>query len=158
MANGTWVQLVLPNEIRLIDLAHAASESLAGLAGLDEDDALNMGLAVREAVINAMVHGNRSRADRSVTVLFEATAGSLRVKVRDQGAGFDPASTADATAEENLLRTSGRGLLLMRAFVDEVEFSRSDDGGTEVTLVKTKSRETGLTEKNPTASNGGIEE
>jgi serine/threonine-protein kinase RsbW len=156
MANGTWAQLVLPNEIRLIDLTHTVSESMAGLAGLDEDDALNVGLAVREAVINAMVHGNRQRADRSVTVRFDVAAGELRVRVRDEGDGFDPASAADPTAHENLLRTSGRGLLLMRAFVDEMSFS-SAGGGTEVTLVKRSSSAHGPGEETA-ASNGGIEE
>jgi serine/threonine-protein kinase RsbW len=108
---------------------------MAALAGLDEDEALNVGLAVREGVINAMVHGNEKSPDRSVTVRFEVAAGELRIHIRDQGAGFDPSSAQDATAGENLLRTSGRGLLLMRAFVDEVSFS-NDGGGTEVTLVK----------------------
>ncbi len=136
MAAELSVRLVLSNEIRLIDLVHAASEQLAGLAGLDGDEALNVGLAVREAVINAMLHGNRQDPSRSVEVRLTTDEERLTATIVDQGNGFERDRTPDPTDEANLLRNSGRGLLLMEAFVDTVHFRNLPRGGTEVTMVK----------------------
>jgi serine/threonine-protein kinase RsbW len=136
MAAKTSVKLVISSETRLIDLVHAASESLAGLAGFGADDALNVGLAVREAVINAMLHGNREDAELKVTVALTADADRLVARISDQGDGFDPARTPDPRVAVNLLRNSGRGLLLINAFVDSVKFRTLPRGGTQVTLVK----------------------
>jgi serine/threonine-protein kinase RsbW len=142
MAAGTSVKLVISSEIRLIDLVHSASEKVAELAGFDADEALNVGLAVREAVINAVLHGNRQDRRLKVNVTLESDDDGLRATVRDEGHGFDPSATPDPTDGENRLRTSGRGLLLMQAFVDEVRFRRPRGGGTEVTM--TKRRATGM--------------
>ncbi len=136
MAVGTTVQLVLPSEVRLIDLVHAASEKMAEFVGFGEDEALNVGLAIREAVINAMVHGNRNDPRRAVRVTLACTDGALTATVLDQGAGFDRRQAPDPRTGDNRLRTSGRGLLLMEAFVDEVRFSHPPGGGTEVVMVK----------------------
>jgi len=136
MSAGTSVKLVLPSEVRLIDLVHTASEQMAGLAGFDEDEALNVGLAVREAVINAMVHGNGEDPARSVSVALTIGADALQATVCDQGNGFDPERAPDPRSGENRLRTSGRGLLLMEAFVDEVEIRRQPTGGMEVVMKK----------------------
>lgn len=136
MSRGTSVKLVMPSEVRLVDLVHAASERMAALAGFDDDQALNVGLAVREAVINAMVHGNREDPNRSVFVTLTSGADGLVATILDQGNGFDPARAPDPRAGQNRLRTSGRGLLLMEAFVDEVRFRRDEGGGTEVVMTK----------------------
>ena len=135
---GVSVRLVLPNELRLLDVVHSASEKMAEIAGFDEDAALNVGLAMREAVINAMIHGNRRDPARKVEVTLDARPSRFEAKVSDEGAGFDPERRSDPTAEANLLNTSGRGLLLMRAFVDEVRFRRRRSRGMEVTLVKNR--------------------
>jgi len=136
MAAGTSVKLVIPSEIRLIDLVHAASERMAELAGLDADEALNVGLAVREAVINAMLHGNRQDPRLEVKITLSTDGDYLTAVVADQGNGFARDETPDPTEEANLLRNSGRGLLLMEAFVDKVKFRSLPKGGTEVTMVK----------------------
>jgi serine/threonine-protein kinase RsbW len=136
MAAGTTVRLVFPSEVRLIDLVHTTAESVAGLAGFDEDEALNLALAVREAVINAICHGHGEDPRRKVRVTLAAGQRGLRVSVSDRGAGFDADSMPDPTVGDNRLRASGRGLLLMRAFVDQVRFRRRPGGGTEVTLIK----------------------
>ncbi len=81
MAAGTSVKLVIPSEIRLIDLVHAASEKVAELAGFDADDALNVGLAVREAVINAMLHGNKRDPGLKVSVTLTWDEKGLRARV-----------------------------------------------------------------------------
>ncbi len=136
MAPTTTVRLVIPSEVRLVDVVHAASETVAGLAGFEEDDALNVGIAVREAVINAIVHGNRKDPARKVEVSLQAGPRSIRARVRDQGAGFDAAATPDPRIGDNLLRSSGRGILVMRAFVDSVDFKFREGQGMEVTLKK----------------------
>ena len=136
MASSTSVKLVLPSDVKLIDLAHSACEKMAEIAGFDSDEALNLGLAVREAVINAMVHGNGQDPGLQVDVTLTVGEDGLTARIVDHGDGFDPSQAADPTSPENLLRTSGRGLLLINAFVDEVKFDRGADGGTEITLIK----------------------
>jgi serine/threonine-protein kinase RsbW len=136
MAAATSVRLVIPSEVRLVDLVHTLTEKLAEIIGFDEEEGLNAALAVREALINAIVHGNRSDSSLDVEVDLVASHDRLEARVVDRGRGFDPGATADPTAGNNLLRTSGRGLLLIRAFVDDVSFRYLDGRGMEVTLVK----------------------
>lgn len=130
------VKLSISSEVRLVDLVHEAVERVATLAGLEEEEAMNLGLATREATINAIVHGNRRDPTLPVDVTVQTSSRSVRIRVLDQGAGFDPNAMPDPTKGENLLKTSGRGLLLIRAFVDEVKVRPRRDRGTEVTLVK----------------------
>jgi serine/threonine-protein kinase RsbW len=137
MAPATSVKMSLASEIRLVDLVHEASQRMAEIAGFEEDDALNVALAVREAVINAITHGNGGDPSRRVDVTLATNGAGIRVTVRDHGAGFDPGETRDPTAGDNLLHSSGRGLLLIRAFVDEVKFRNLKGRGMEITLVKT---------------------
>ncbi len=139
----TSVKLVISSETRLVDLVHAAAEQMAGLAGFDADEALNVGLAVREAVINAIVHGNKQDPGLKVNVSLTAGEQGIEAVIRDHGNGFDPDRTPDPTDGTNLLNTSGRGLLLIRAFVDEVEVRRKQRG-TEIKLIK----RAGANEKN----------
>ena len=136
MTVGADLRLTIPSEIGLVDLVHAAVERIAMLSGLEEDEGVNLALAVREAVINAIQHGNGSEPDRPVRIELIVTPEGLRATIRDEGEGFDPSLVADPTAGANLLATSGRGLLLIRAFVDEVQFNRPAEGGTEIVLVK----------------------
>jgi len=136
MAVQASVKLVLPSQVRLIDVVHSAAERMAEVAGFDESEALNVGLAVREAAINAILHGNGQDPKLKVEVTLKVDAKGLEARVRDHGAGFDPGTTPDPREAGNLLQTSGRGLLLIRAFVDDVEFRRKRTGGMEITLTK----------------------
>jgi serine/threonine-protein kinase RsbW len=142
-APTTSVKLVLPSEVKLIDLVHAATEKMAEYAGFDPDEALNVGLALREAVINAIVHGNRQDPTLKVHVTLTSKGDRFQATIRDEGNGFDPHREPDPTADENLLNTSGRGLLLMRAFVDEVRFRQRRGRGMEITLTKTSNHSNG---------------
>jgi serine/threonine-protein kinase RsbW len=137
-AAETTVKIVIPSVIRLVDLVHSASEKMAEMAGFDAEGGLNFGLAVREAVINAIVHGNGKDPGLDVEVEFIADGKGMNAVIRDQGSGFDPEATPDPTAGPNVLKTSGRGLLLIRAFVDDVLFSRRSGRGMEVRLIKNK--------------------
>jgi len=136
MASPTSLTLVLSSEVRLIDLIHMAAEKVAQLAGFDEDESLNIGLAVREGAINAIVHGNGSDPPLEVHITLTASDEGFSAHITDQGEGFDPDAAPDPTAKDNLLATSGRGLLLMRAFVDDIVYSRRESRGMEVILTK----------------------
>ncbi len=131
------VTLVMTSHLPLVDVAHSAAERMGEFADLEEDEALNLALAVREAVINAVLHGNRNDPDRKVRVDIRCSERTVRATVRDEGSGFSPEETPDPTAEENLMRSSGRGILMMRAFVDDVRFRRTSRG-MEVTLIKNR--------------------
>lgn len=135
MATPITVKLALSSQVRLIDLIHSAAEKMAESVGFSADDALNIGLAVREAAINAIVHGNNEDPAKMVDVTLTATEEELVATVRDYGTGFDPDAAPDPTDAEHLLMTSGRGLLLIRAFVDEAEFQRMDVG-MQITMSK----------------------
>lgn len=152
MAAATTMRLVFGSDVRLVDVAHAAAETLAGIAGFDEDDALNVGIAVREAVINAIAHGNKMDPKRKVDLVLKARARSIEARVRDQGEGFDPGATPDPTAGDNVMRSSGRGLLLIRAFVDAVSFEFREGRGMEIKLVKSRGPKRGGNARNAARS------
>jgi len=136
MAAATTVKTVFGSGVPLVDFVHETTEKLAALAGCDEEESLNAAIAVREAVINAVAHGNKKDPARRVEVHFKVRPGKVEVRVRDEGEGFDPASTPDPTAGDNRLKTTGRGLLLIRAFVDDVAFRYREGRGMELALVK----------------------
>lgn len=104
--------------------------------GIEEDDQLQFGMAVRECAVNAVVHGNRYSKNKKVHLEVQTSTDSLTVIIGDEGEGFDPSSLPDPLAQENLMRQSGRGILLIRAFVDDFEWRPRAGGGTEVRLVK----------------------
>jgi len=145
MAAATSIKLVIPSEVRLVDLVHEVSQKLAELAGFSPDDALNVGLAAREAVINAILHGNKNDPSRNVDIRLDLLeAGGIQVKIQDQGDGFNPEATPDPTDDEHVLNASGRGILMIRAFVDNVTFRFEEGRGTEITMVKNKVQQSGV--------------
>lgn len=129
-------RLVLPSHIEAVADAAAAAKDFAQSCGASEDVAFGVDMAVREAVTNAVVHGNQEDETRPVEVTFSCQQRTLEIEVKDQGEGFDPAEVPDPTEAGNILKTSGRGNFLMRSFMDEVEWFRRPEGGTTVRLVK----------------------
>lgn len=111
-------------------------DDFARRAGLGEDFVGSIDLAVRESVANAVKHGNNLDETKSVEITLEISATGFEMQVRDFGDGFDPAAVPDPTDPENLLKSSGRGILFMQAFMDVVEWSRHSGGGTVVRMVK----------------------
>ena len=129
-------RLVLPSHIEAVGAAAAAVTDFVQSCGIGEDTAFAIVMAVREAVTNAMVHGNQEDETKSVEVIFNCLGNSLEIEVSDQGEGFDPTSVPDPTDPANILKTSGRGIFLMRSFMDQVEWFGRSEGGTTVRMVK----------------------
>ena len=113
----------------------AAAEKFTQAIGMDEDESFRVVMAVREATVNAVLHGNDYDPHKQVSVSFENTGTSLVITIADQGEGLDPATLPDPLAPENLLRGTGRGIFLIRSFLDEVHF-RQLHPGTELTMIK----------------------
>ena len=113
----------------------AAAEKLAIEAGLDEDESFKVAMALREAAVNAVLHGNEYDSSKKIHVSMQNNGSSLVFTVADEGKGLDPDSLPDPLAPENLLRGTGRGIFLIRSFMDEVNF-RQLQPGTEMTLIK----------------------
>lgn len=124
------------SNLESVDSAEEIAVTAAEKAGLEEDDLQKLGMAVRESMVNAVVHGNRYNANKKVQVSIRRGPDRLTVKIADEGEGFDYENLPDPLAPENLLRNSGRGIFLIRAFTDEFEIRRRAPAGTEVTLVK----------------------
>jgi serine/threonine-protein kinase RsbW len=133
------VHLEFTSAFEMLDVTQLVSDHVCKDVGLDEDAVHWVGVAVRESVANAIKHGNQNDRSKQVFVDFTATFGSvpeLAIRVRDQGAGFDPEDIADPLAPENLLKGSGRGIFLIRSFMDEVILQRAPEGGMEMRMVK----------------------
>ena len=130
------VERFLDSTLESVDHAEEITVALAKKAGFDEDDLIKIGMAVRESMVNAVVHGNRYNANKKVRFWVSKNTGKLTVRIADEGEGFDIESLPDPLAPENLFRGSGRGIFLIRSFMDEFQIRRLEPGGTEVTLVK----------------------
>ncbi|MBU3728968.1 MAG: ATP-binding protein [Phycisphaerales bacterium] len=96
--------------------------SLLASAGYDDAARFAIRLAMEEALVNAFRHGNRGEAGREVTLEWRISAELAEFIVQDQGEGFDPGAVPDPTLDENLEIPSGRGIMLMRAYMHEVEY------------------------------------
>ncbi|MBW4025992.1 ATP-binding protein [Acidipila rosea] len=131
----TRISYTLDSSLDSVSRVEQTAEQLAKKAGMDEDELFRFTMAVREAAVNAVLHGNAYDPDKRITASFENTGNSLVIRIADQGKGLDPDTLPDPLAPENLLRGSGRGIFLIRSFMDEVHFKLLNPG-TELTLVK----------------------
>ena len=129
------VSYTLDSTLDSVNKVEQAAEELAAKAGFSEDDRHHIAMAVREAAVNAVLHGNAYDPNKKMTVSFENTGRSLVITVSDQGRGLDPSALPDPLSPENLLKQSGRGIFLINSFMDEVRI-RTLDPGTEITLIK----------------------
>jgi len=126
----------LDSTLESVDSAEELALSVAQRAGFDEDDLMKIGMAVRESMVNAVVHGNRYNVHKKVHLSVSKSPEEFVIRIADQGEGFDYENLPDPLAQENLLRHSGRGIFLIKAFMDDFRVRRLEPGGTEVTLVK----------------------
>jgi serine/threonine-protein kinase RsbW len=130
------IDAVYDSDLNSVDTAEAVVVDLAQQMGFDEDDLHRIGIAMREAMVNAVVHGNKYSGVKKVRMKVWSGSESLKVIVADEGSGFELSRVPDPLSKENILKESGRGILLMQAFVDEFQVRRLHPAGTEVTMVK----------------------
>jgi serine/threonine-protein kinase RsbW len=152
-SNGAEMQRVdrvLDSTLENVDVAEADVTRLAEQAGFDEEDLHRIGIAVRETMVNAVVHGNhystKKKVHFSVSLSLDHSNGEppkdcLAIVIEDEGEGFHKQEVPNPLAEENLLRHSGRGLLLIEAFMDRFVIEPRTPQGTKVTLIKCRTRQ-----------------
>jgi serine/threonine-protein kinase RsbW len=133
--NAGRLVIRLSSTMESVSEIEALAEKLATQAGLDEDETFRVTMAVREAAVNAVLHGNEYDPHKQISAILENNGKSLIFTICDEGKGLDPETLPDPTEPENLLRGTGRGIFLIRSLMDEVHF-RQLHPGTEVTLVK----------------------
>jgi serine/threonine-protein kinase RsbW len=132
------IELSIDSKLEFVEMVGSVTKSVTAKMGFDEGDASWIELAVHEAVINAITHGNNYSADKQVDVKFLIEQDAMTIYVRDHGEGFDPTHLPDPLDLENLLNPTGRGIFCMRTFMDEVEYSVHPEGGCVVRMKKYK--------------------
>jgi serine/threonine-protein kinase RsbW len=130
------IEVALETLIESISLAEAVAVCVAASAGFDEDEQFKVGMAVHECVMNAFQYGNQQQRAKKIHVVFELYNEKLVILVTDQGTGFRLADVPDPRENENMLEDSGRGVLLMKAFMDEIDVMPSSAGGAQVVMAK----------------------
>jgi serine/threonine-protein kinase RsbW len=128
--------LAIGSRFENIELVQVVLNDSLERLGLDSDARHWVDIAVREAVANAIKHGNAQDPAKTVEVDAGVDGGELVIRIEDQGGGFDPGLLGDPLAPENLLKPNGRGIFYMRSFMDAVDYGPRPGGGTVVTLRK----------------------
>ena len=113
--------------------------SLAKTLNYSGDDLFAVHLAMEEAIVNAVKHGNKLDTSKTVSVEYDISPERIDISVSDEGRGFDPETVDDPRLSENIYKMGGRGVLLIKSYMDEVEYSRA---GNSVRMVKFNSRGT----------------
>ncbi len=130
------LHLTVGSRFENVELVQSAIDEAIAERGADDDTRHWIGLAVREAVANAIKHGNRQNPVKRVEVDLTIDGGEIDIRVEDQGEGFDPGTVRDPLAEENKFRSNGRGIFYMRRFMDDVSYESTPTGGTIVRMRK----------------------
>ena len=136
VADASVVEVVLESDLKNVEVAEEITRRVSSTAGFDEDDQHKIDMAVHESLINAIWHGNKNDPSKHVWLRFEIFSDRLEIRVRDQGNGYDPRGLPDPLSQENLLNVSGRGIFLIRTFMDDFRVESRTGEGTEVVLVK----------------------
>lgn len=144
MTHSHTVRIEFGSAFDMLDFVQVVSDHVGRMAGLDEDSLHWVSVAVRESVVNAIKHGNKHDESKRVIVEFTPLPldepEELIIRVQDEGEGFDPEEVADPLAPENILKSSGRGIFLIRSFMDDVQLTRGDERGMQVRMVKKVTR------------------
>lgn len=142
--DGERIDITISSRFENIELVQVIAEHLCENAGMDEDGSHWIGMAVREAVANAIKHGNKLDTKKKVNATFELQGLDLSITISDEGAGFDPEKVSDPLNPQNLMKTSGRGIFYMRTFMDQIRYTFGDGGGTSLVMTKNLGKGTGL--------------
>jgi serine/threonine-protein kinase RsbW len=130
------LEVTLETQVESVNVAEEMCLRVAEAAGFGEDDCYRIGMSVREGVINAFHYGNQERPEKKIHLAVDLTPDKMIIHVLDEGKGFDVSHVPDPLAQENLLSTSGRGIFLMRAFMDEFDVKPGRTGGAEIIMSK----------------------
>src|SRR5579863_7724179 len=147
------LEVTLETQVESVNLAEEMCLRVAEAAGFGEDDCYRIGMSVREGVINAFHYGNQERPEKKIHLAVDLTQDKMIIHVLDEGPGFTLADVPDPLAEENLLSTSGRGIFLMRAFMDEFDVVAGRTGGAEIIMSKKLPAGTGPAGNNQSGQN-----
>ena len=134
--SGHTVSVSFSSAFEFMDTLHKVTDVILRAAGFGEDDRYWLTIAVREAITNAVKHGNKLDPAKKVKVSFNVNGSEFRIRVEDEGEGFNVGSVPDPRLPENLLKAKGRGIYYIRTFMDEVNFKSVPGNGTVVTMVK----------------------
>ena len=134
--NTLLAGLVLASRFENIEIAERTLLDLCERAGHPSEDEYWLVTALREAVANAVRHGNKQDPDRRVRIEYRIQNSTVTIRIEDEGDGFDPGDIPDPTDPANLLRPNGRGIFYMRQFMQRVDFESLPGGGTAVVMVR----------------------
>jgi len=129
-------ELTLPSRIESVEEAATSIGRILSSSGVAEEVTFGVDMAVREAVTNAVLHGNKQDEAKFVHVITRTSPNSVEIRVDDEGEGFNPADVPDPTDSENIMKASGRGIFFMRTFMNDVEWFIRPEGGTTVRMTK----------------------
>ena len=138
------IEITISSRFENIELVQVIAEHLCENAGLDEDGSHWIGMAVREAVANAIKHGNRMDVRKKVHARFDLRGADLAITISDEGEGFDPDKVSDPLNPQNLMKTSGRGIFYMKTFMDAIHYSFNPEGGTSLVMTKNLAKGPGI--------------
>lgn len=138
------IEITISSRFENIELVQVIAEHLCENAGVDEDGSHWVGMAVREAVANAIKHGNKLDIRKKVNATFDLRGFDLEITISDEGEGFDPQTVSDPLNPQNLMKTSGRGIFYMKTFMDQITYSFSPGGGTSLVMTKNLSKGPGV--------------
>jgi serine/threonine-protein kinase RsbW len=136
MMSEPKVHVEVESRLENVELVQIAIEASLDQLQLSDDDAHQIGISIREAVANAIKHGNQGDASKLVRVELGIDNGDLLVRIQDQGPGFDENGVLNPLEPENLLRPNGRGLLLMKQYMDQIEYTFQPENGTVLEMRK----------------------
>lgn len=135
-ATDKKVALTLESNFKSVEVAEEFLHSVMDDSPLEDAESHRVEMAVRESVINAIQHGNHCDESKKVELEINLTPTQLTIFVRDEGQGFDAASIPNPLEENNILKTSGRGIFIIRSFMDEFQVRRLPNDGNEIMMVK----------------------
>ncbi len=129
-------ELTVPSRLEELAAVQQFAESTSAALGLDKELAYWIELAINESAINAIQHGNDLDASKNVSIEISSDGEMIEIVVEDEGQGFKLSDVPDPTDIENLLKPGGRGILIIQSFMDTVEVSQTDGGGSRLRMVK----------------------
>ena len=129
-------ELTIPSRLEEMTAVHSLVEDAVREYNLTDELAHWIELSISESMINAIQHGNKADPSKTATLRISSTGDHIEIIVEDQGCGFKLDKVADPTDTANLLKPSGRGILIIRSFMDEVDLSENESGGCRLRMVK----------------------